>query len=100
MRLISYASSTGPRVAAVTAAGSYVDLQHADPSLPHSMSEFLSLDHDGLQRAKNAVAKGRPIESAKVKLLPPVPRPEKIICIGLNYADHAKETGKEAPPEP
>lgn len=33
-------------------------------------------------------------------LLPPVPPPEKIICIGLNYLDHAIETGAEPPSEP
>ncbi len=30
----------------------------------------------------------------------PVARPSKIVCIGLNYADHAKETGAVLPPEP
>ena len=34
------------------------------------------------------------------KLLPPVPPPEKIICIGLNYLDHAIETGAEPPTQP
>lgn len=32
--------------------------------------------------------------------LPPVPNPEKVICIGLNYHDHAIETGSEIPSEP
>lgn len=36
---------------------------------------------------------------AKVKLLAPV-IPSKIICLGLNYADHAQETGKPLPTEP
>lgn len=35
-----------------------------------------------------------------IKLTAPVARPSKIICIGLNYADHAKETGATPPPEP
>jgi len=30
----------------------------------------------------------------------PIARPSKIVCIGLNYADHAKETGAAIPPEP
>lgn len=30
----------------------------------------------------------------------PLARPSKIVCIGLNYADHAKETGAQTPPEP
>ncbi len=36
----------------------------------------------------------------EVRLLPPVPEPEKIICIGLNYRDHAKESGMEIPKYP
>jgi 2-keto-4-pentenoate hydratase/2-oxohepta-3-ene-1,7-dioic acid hydratase in catechol pathway len=35
-----------------------------------------------------------------VKLLAPVPRPRKLICVGLNYRDHAKETGSEIPAVP
>lgn len=35
-----------------------------------------------------------------VTLLPPVPNPEKILCIGVNYADHAKEMGRQPPPYP
>jgi 2-keto-4-pentenoate hydratase/2-oxohepta-3-ene-1,7-dioic acid hydratase in catechol pathway len=34
------------------------------------------------------------------RLGPPISRPSKIICIGLNYAKHAKETGMERPEEP
>lgn len=36
----------------------------------------------------------------EVRLLPPVPDPEKILCIGVNYADHAKEMGRQPPPWP
>jgi 2-keto-4-pentenoate hydratase/2-oxohepta-3-ene-1,7-dioic acid hydratase in catechol pathway len=39
-------------------------------------------------------------QTAQERLLPPVPPPEKIICIGLNYRDHAIETGAEIPTEP
>ena len=39
-------------------------------------------------------------QPAPVSLLPPVPPPEKILCIGLNYRDHAIETGSEIPTEP
>src|SRR5580704_18853005 len=34
-----------------------------------------------------------------VKVLSPV-RPRKIVCVGLNYKDHASEVGKKLPPEP
>jgi len=39
-------------------------------------------------------------QSAPARLLPPVPTPEKVICIGLNYRDHAIETGADIPEEP
>ena len=37
---------------------------------------------------------------ADLELLAPVPAPRKILCIGLNYRDHAAETGKPVPTEP
>lgn len=41
----------------------------------------------------------KPMPRTGVKTLVPV-TPSKIICVGLNYADHAQETGKELPKEP
>jgi len=35
-----------------------------------------------------------------IRLGPPVARPSKIVCVGLNYAKHAKESGMEVPSEP
>ncbi len=40
------------------------------------------------------------VELESCSWLPPVHRPEKIICIGLNYRDHAAESGMELPKEP
>ena len=36
----------------------------------------------------------------KIRLGPPIDRPSKIVCVGLNYAKHAKESGMEVPTEP
>lgn len=41
-----------------------------------------------------------PVVGEEVRLGPPLARPSKIICIGLNYADHAKESGMDIPSEP
>lgn len=41
-----------------------------------------------------------PLIDDPVRLGPPVHRPGKIVCIGFNYKDHARETGKKIPPEP
>ncbi|MGG0409998.1 fumarylacetoacetate hydrolase family protein [Peribacillus simplex] len=37
---------------------------------------------------------------SEVNILPPISKPEKIICVGLNYFDHCKETGMEPPESP
>ena len=41
-----------------------------------------------------------PRVDASVRLGPPICRPSKIVCIGLNFRDHAQETGAEIPSEP
>jgi 2-keto-4-pentenoate hydratase/2-oxohepta-3-ene-1,7-dioic acid hydratase in catechol pathway len=43
---------------------------------------------------------GTAIPLAEVTLLPPIPNPEKILCIGLNYLPHILETGREKPEKP
>lgn len=58
---------------------------------------------DGLERlaawaAENADS--APVVDTAVRLGPPLTRPSKIVCIGLNYADHAKESGADIPKEP
>jgi 2-keto-4-pentenoate hydratase/2-oxohepta-3-ene-1,7-dioic acid hydratase in catechol pathway len=63
--------------------------------------EFFS--SNGLSRLSNWLRKtldDLPEIKGDVRLGPPVCRPEKIVCIGFNYKDHARETGKEIPPEP
>jgi len=69
----------------------------------------VSQDDAMLARAHLAMDHGRPFVASlddllsggqTYRLLPPVPRPEKVICIGVNYADHAAEVGVEVPHEP
>jgi 2,4-didehydro-3-deoxy-L-rhamnonate hydrolase len=55
---------------------------------------------DWLAVGTQGVATGVPRPLAEVRLLAPVPRPGKIVCVGLNYRDHAKETGQAIPTEP
>jgi 2-keto-4-pentenoate hydratase/2-oxohepta-3-ene-1,7-dioic acid hydratase in catechol pathway len=58
---------------------------------------------DGLSRLRAwsaASAATAPRGPAGTRLGPPVARPSKIVCIGLNYRDHAAETGAEIPKEP
>ena len=58
---------------------------------------------DGIARLSNWLAtheKACPVVPADVRLGAPFQRPSKIICIGLNYIDHARETGATVPKEP
>jgi 2-keto-4-pentenoate hydratase/2-oxohepta-3-ene-1,7-dioic acid hydratase in catechol pathway len=61
-------------------------------------AEFLAT---GLDRAREAYAAGElpPIQNTK-RVGAPVARPGKVVCIGLNYRDHAEETNAEIPAEP
>src|SRR5438045_7102642 len=60
-------------------------------------------ESDGLNRLKKFIEENKnslPKLSKDIRLGSPVERPSKIICIGLNYADHAKETKANIPTEP
>lgn len=60
-------------------------------------------EQDGIERLTNWLKKNEencPLIPLDVRLGPPVCRPSKIICIGLNYAAHAAESGMKIPDEP
>jgi len=60
-------------------------------------------ENDGLNRLEAFIAaqEGQlTVVSDEERLGSPIGRPSKLICIGLNYADHARETGAALPPEP
>ncbi len=73
------------------------------------VSEFVS-DFDasffgdgGLENLRDwaaAEAEEAPTVPDTVRLGPPIPRPSKIVCIGLNFSDHAAESDMEIPEEP
>ncbi|MHC2067517.1 fumarylacetoacetate hydrolase family protein [Bremerella sp. T1] len=99
MRLISYQSETGPRTAVANGDG-YVDLHRADSLLPTQMKHLLPMLSTHREAIEEVAKTGKTLEAAKVRLLPPVVEPQKILCIGLNYADHAAETGATVGDEP
>jgi 2-keto-4-pentenoate hydratase/2-oxohepta-3-ene-1,7-dioic acid hydratase in catechol pathway len=101
MRLATVLTPHGPRAAAATAAG-YVDLHATDPALPASVKPLLAAGPAAWKTAAAAAASPAAVTYAAdaVKLLPPIPDPGKILCIGLNYRDHAIEGNRPIPPEP
>jgi 2-keto-4-pentenoate hydratase/2-oxohepta-3-ene-1,7-dioic acid hydratase in catechol pathway len=101
MRLATLQTPTGPH-AALLLGDQFVDLPASDASLPSSVRQLLAAD-PAIWRAVERVA-GQPnavrYPTDAVKLLPPIPDPPKIVCLGLNYRDHAAESGAPFPKEP
>ena len=93
MRLVSFLHSGGPRLG-VRLGDVLVDLHAVNPRLPRDMASFLAGGEDALA-AVAAALRTAPAEAqmrfSAARLLPPVPQPGKIICVGLNYVDHAVE---------
>jgi 2-keto-4-pentenoate hydratase/2-oxohepta-3-ene-1,7-dioic acid hydratase in catechol pathway len=85
MRLVSYAAG-GRRAAGVL---------FGDEIAPAGVSV-----RELLASAGDIEPSDERIPLSGVRLLPPVPDPQKIICLGLNYHDHAAESGQEPPANP
>lgn len=99
MRLVTYQADATPRIG-ILREDQVIDVQEVTPQAPETMREFLAQDESTLAEIDRATsnASGQPLDG--LRLLAPVPDPRKVICIGLNYADHAAESGLEPPSEP
>jgi acylpyruvate hydrolase len=67
---------------------------------PASLLDLLQAGGDAVAAIKPLAEKAPRLPLSGVKLLPVIPRPGKIICLGLNYAEHAAEGGREKPDYP
>jgi 2-keto-4-pentenoate hydratase/2-oxohepta-3-ene-1,7-dioic acid hydratase in catechol pathway len=100
MKLVTFSDGDGTRAGAVDS-DAVVDLHAADPSLPAAMIDLLAGGADAIARARDAIASRRArLPLSGVTLHAPVPRPGKVLAIGLNYRDHAAETGRPLPERP
>jgi acylpyruvate hydrolase len=104
MQLVTFVQGGAHRLGALVrwdGQDAIVDLNRADGRLPADMIAFLAGGDSSRALARQVLA-DPPAEAvvgrADVKLAAPIPRPGKIICIGLNYRDHAAES-KAALPE-
>jgi 2-keto-4-pentenoate hydratase/2-oxohepta-3-ene-1,7-dioic acid hydratase in catechol pathway len=99
VRLATISTAAGECVTAVRD-GRFIDLRGADPELPSDLKALLA-QSDGLTRARQAADQAfRAGKFLEGKFLAPLRSAGKVICIGLNYRDHALESGVEPPPEP
>ncbi|MDB4433315.1 fumarylacetoacetate hydrolase family protein [bacterium] len=100
MKLATFTHSGATRPGVVEG-GAVVDLSAAAPELPREMTALLAAGADALCRAERAAAEATSrLPLNEVHLEAPIIRPPKILAIGLNYADHAAESGIEPPKFP
>jgi 2-keto-4-pentenoate hydratase/2-oxohepta-3-ene-1,7-dioic acid hydratase in catechol pathway len=101
MRLATLHTASGLR-AAVRQDDYYVDLHGTDAAFPPTVRQLLAAGPEVMQHVRRAGK--RPdavrIPTDKARLTAPIPDPQKVICLGLNYRDHAIETNAPIPREP
>ena len=93
----------GKAVVGVKQGDKIIDLSKQMPRGPKSVVEVLA----GGKKLQDAVAKacakpkaGAVVSAKSARYLSPIPQPNKILCIGLNYRKHAEETKNPIPPYP
>src|ERR1700757_1248836 len=98
MRIVNFETRGVPGIAADEGSG-WHGLTQRDSRFPGTLPELIA-------RGANLLPIGRAlqpmpeIDLSAVRLLPPVPRPPKILCVGLNYDDHLEESGLKKPVYP
>jgi len=97
MRLVTFTDAVGTRLGRLET-DTVVDLAAAAPELPRDAIALLAAGPLALGRASSADGPRLPLTG--VALEAPIPRPGKILAVGLNYRDHAAETGREPPSVP
>jgi len=104
MRLLAFTHRGRRSIGAELDADQVLDFSLAG-GLPSSMRAFLELGDDGMTAVKRLLekpVKGAILQRRDLHVLAPLSGEErpKITCIGLNYADHAAESGSKVPDEP
>lgn len=97
MKLLSYKYNGQVQIGALL--GEHI--VPAGAELPGNMLDFLAAGAPATQALQTLIAAdGNRIGLSEVQLLAPIPRPGKLLGVGLNYADHIGETGMEKPEYP
>lgn len=99
MKFVTFRAAGGMRVGIVMPHG-VVDVRALHGSPGGSIEAVLAADTDQLLAAREAAASADAQPEDELQLGPCVPHPGKIICIGRNYREHAKEVGNAVPDTP
>jgi len=96
MKLASFETGGAPRLGIVSGDG-IVDLAQAAPGLPGDMIGLIAAWPAAEREVRGLQTSTPHFKISDVHLLAPVPKPQKILAIGLNYADHIAESGLPKP---
>jgi acylpyruvate hydrolase len=99
MRLVTFAED-GVEKIGVRVGEDVFDVTKARESFGGDMIGVIKGGSAAKEALKTAAANAQARPLSSVKLLPPIPRPGKILCIGRNYAAHAAEGGAAPPTYP
>jgi acylpyruvate hydrolase len=100
VKFTTYMRDSQPRLAVVDG-DALIDIADAQPQVPSDLRRALLASVDLSATAKQALqSNAKRVPLASVALAPLVPEPGKIICLGLNYYDHAAESGRQKPEYP
>lgn len=96
MKLATFETAGRERVGLISG-HAVIDLSQAAPSLPQDMIALIAA-WPRVERDLRALDSAKPhFKLSDVHLKAPVPRPQKILAIGLNYLDHIEESGQQKP---
>jgi acylpyruvate hydrolase len=98
MRIVHFETGGVSGIAADEGSG-WHGLTQRDGGFPGTLPELITQGAD-LLRAGRSLEQSPAIDLDAVRLLPPVPVPPKILCVGLNYDDHLEESGLKKPTYP
>lgn len=100
MRFAAYRQNGLQGLAAAEGSGPFRGYAATEIHYPGDLTSLIAGGSERLQQAGRVLLSGREIDLGSAELLPPLPTPGKIICIGLNYADHSAESGFKVPDYP
>ena len=98
MRIVHFEKGGVPGIAADHGSGWHGLTKH-ESGFPGTLAELIAQGAD-LSRTGRDLPPTRAIDLSAVRILPPVPKPPKILCVGLNYDDHLEESGLKKPVYP
>lgn len=104
MKIAAFSTQTGQHIGVPEGEG-FTSLTALSPDeFPPCIKTFIKGGADLRYKAEQLIEQYQGGDAwfalADITILPPIPQPEKIICVGLNYIDHCKETGMEPPASP